>query len=97
MNETWLDENISDDELHLSGYNIIRRDRDSFEGGVAVYIDEHLQLNHIHMEALSHIEALWFEFTPTKSKKILFSSLCRRPDFDGSVFSQEVETVLVHY
>ena len=97
LSETWLDENISDDELHLSGYNIIRRDRDSFEGGVAVYIDEHLQFNHIHMEALSNIEALWFEFTPTKSKKILFSSLCRRPNFDGSVFSQEVETVLVHY
>ena len=42
LNETWLDENISDDELHLTGYNIIRRDRDSFGGGVAVYIDEHL-------------------------------------------------------
>ena len=36
---------------------------------MAVYIDEHLQFNHINMEALSNIEALWFEFTPTKSKK----------------------------
>ena len=51
LNETWLDENILDDELHLTGYNIIRRDRDSFGGGVAVYIDEHLQFNHINMEA----------------------------------------------
>ena len=86
LNETWLDENISDDELHLkvSGYNIIRRDRDSFGGGVAVYTDEHLQFNHINMEALSNIEALWFEFTPTKSK--LFSSLYRPPNFDASVF-----------
>ena len=46
LNETWLDENISDDELHdelhLISYNIIRRDKDFFGGGVAVYIDEHL-------------------------------------------------------
>ena len=44
LNETWLDKNIADDELHLSG--------------VAVYIDEHLQFNHINMEALSDIEVL---------------------------------------
>ena len=37
---------------------IIRRDRDSFGGGVAVYIDEHLQFNHINMEALSDIDVL---------------------------------------
>ena len=78
LNETWLGENISDNELHLSGHNIIRRDRDSFGGGVAVYIlDEHLQFNHINMEALSNIEALW-------SLKILFSSLYRPPNSDAS-------------
>ena len=37
MNETWLDENISDEELRLTDYNIIRRDRDCLGGGVAVY------------------------------------------------------------
>ena len=57
LNETWLDENISDDELHLTGYNIIlRSDRDSFGGGVAVYIYEHLQFNHINMEARPNID-----------------------------------------
>ena len=64
---------------------------------MAVYIDEHLQFNHINMKALSNIEALWFEFTPTKNKKIFFRSLHRPPKLDASVFSQEVETVLVNY
>ena len=64
---------------------------------MAVYIDEHLQFHHINMEALSNIEALWFEFTPTKSNKILFSSLYRPPKFGASVSSQEAETVLVNY
>ena len=62
LNETWLDENISDDELHLTGNNIIRRDRDSFGESVAAYTDEHLQfLNHINMEARPNIEVIWFE------------------------------------
>ena len=76
---------------------IIRRDRDSFGGGVAVYIDEHLQFNHINMEALSDIEVFLLEFTPKRSKKILFSSLHRPPNFDAPVFWQEVETLLVNY
>ena len=56
LNETWLDENISDDELHLTGYNIIRGDRESFrDDSVAVYIDDHLEFNHINMEACPNI------------------------------------------
>ena len=96
LNETWLDENISDDELQLTGYNIIRKDRDSFGGGVAVYIDEHLQFNHINMEARPNIEVIWFELIPTKSKKILFGSLYRPPNFDASIFLQEVESIIVN-
>ena len=97
LNETWLDENISDDELHLTGYNIIRRDRDSFGGDVAVYFDEHLQFNHKNMEAdRPNIEVIWFELIPTKSKKILFGSLSRPPNFDASGFLQEVESIRVN-
>ena len=56
-------------------YNIIRRDRDCLGGGVAVYITDHLQFNLINIENSSNIEALWFELTPPKSKKLLFGSL----------------------
>ena len=97
LNETWLDENISDNKLHLTSYNIIRRDKDSFGGGVAVYIDEQLQFNHINMEAHPHIEVIWFELIPTKGKKILFGSLYRPPTVDASVFLQEVESIIVNY
>ena len=97
LNETWLDENISDDELHLTSYNIIRRDKDSFGGGVAVYIDEQLQFKHINMEVHPHIEVIWFELIPTKSKKMLFGSLYRPPTVDTSVFLQEVESIIVNY
>ena len=41
LNETWLDESFTDEELSLQGYNIMRRDRNRDGGGVAVYIAEH--------------------------------------------------------
>ena len=71
LNETWLDENISDEELRLRNYNIIRRDRDCLGGGVAVYIADHLKFNLINIENNSNIEALWFELIPPKGKKVV--------------------------
>lgn len=92
LNETWLDENISDEELHLTDCNIIRRDGDCFGGGVAVYIAGHLQFYLINTENRSNIEALWFELTPPKS-----SSLYRPQNSDASVFSGEIESILTNY
>ena len=64
---------------------------------MAVYFDEHLQFNHINMEAdHPNIEVIWFELIPTKSKKILFGSLSRPPNFDASGFLQEVESIRVN-
>ena len=59
--------------------------------------DEHLQFNHINMEAdRPNIEVIWFELIPTKSKNILFGSLPRPPNFDASGFLQEVESIRVN-
>ena len=41
LNETRLDSTVSDSEVHIHGYEIVRRDRDSngrFGGGVCFYI-----------------------------------------------------------
>ncbi len=38
VNETWCDETISDSEIELPGYNLLRRDRRRDGGGVALYI-----------------------------------------------------------
>ena len=36
--ETWLSDSISDNELVLSGYQCVRRDRDRQGGGVLMYV-----------------------------------------------------------
>ena len=39
INETKLDENVSDDEIALEGYTVIRNDRNTSGGGVALFVN----------------------------------------------------------
>ncbi len=54
--ETWLDSTISNDEMYVPGYSILRRDRDRHGGGIAIYIHENceftLRLSHPDIELL---------------------------------------------
>ena len=38
INETWLDDKISDHEVGIDGYDLVRKDRKRTGGGVAIYI-----------------------------------------------------------
>ena len=52
----WLDETISDDELFIPGYCLVRRDRNIHGGGVAVFIHDSIPfsvtLSHQSIELL---------------------------------------------
>ena len=36
--ETWLDSEISDSEVNISGYRVFRHDRNHHGGGVLIYV-----------------------------------------------------------
>ena len=38
INESRMDETVTDNEVHLAGYTIIRKDRNRQGGGVALYV-----------------------------------------------------------
>ena len=40
--ETWLHDSISDSELTINGYNLVRQDRNRHGGGVMLYIRNNL-------------------------------------------------------
>jgi hypothetical protein len=40
INESKLDNTITDGEIHIPGYVIIRKDRNRHGGGVAIYIKD---------------------------------------------------------
>nr|CAI5831932.1 unnamed protein product [Callosobruchus analis] len=57
MSETWLDDSISDDEVHINNYNFIRLDRGSRGEGVGFYIRSDLKYSILQKN--EKIELTW--------------------------------------
>ena len=83
INETWLDHTISDGEVHIEGYSLLRRDKVRNKGGVLVYIDKSVEF--VEMKELQDgdIESLWVKIKPHKSKAFLFCSFYRPPNAEN--------------
>ena len=88
--ETWLDDSISNDELHINGYSLTRRDRDRHGGGVAVYIHESITMSMrlIH----PRIELLLVDLKLTW--KTITCGLYYRPPSSDSSNLDELESTL---
>ena len=79
LSETFLGPSSIQD-LNLPGYHpIIRRDRDSFGGGVAVYIRENIMYKRlVEYEFDNQLETLWLHLN-TLEGKVLLSTVYRPP------------------
>ena len=93
--ETWLKEEISDQELNIPGYQLFRRDRISegprAYGGVAIYIKDNIVCNR-RMDLETDCEILWLEFD-TNLGKTLFS-IFYNPSSQTLVYLDELEKSL---
>ena len=98
INETWLDESFSDEEVCLPGFSLLRKDRDCHGGGLEVYIAEYLSLNRLDEInpglVCTDLEAIWFELSQPKSKKLLIGSIYRPPSSDIPAFNSSLEKTL---
>ena len=74
ITETWLDQNVPDNFLHISEFEILRCDRDIHGGGVAVYLKSSLNYDLIPLSPTG---------TDFKSNVIA----CRLPDFSAILFA----------
>ncbi|XP_072046946.1 uncharacterized protein [Amphiura filiformis] len=80
LNETKLNDYISDNELQISGYDLIRNDRNRNGGGVAAYIRSSLQYSIIDVNV--PIEGMWFKVTLPFTRPIMVGIVYRPPDCD---------------
>jgi hypothetical protein len=97
VSESWLKPDISNLEIQLPGYNIIRNDRiGKAGGGVAIYLRSHIPykvLFHSPSHYCSKPEYLFIEVIINNSKCLL--SVCYRPPKIG--FLSEFENALLNY
>jgi len=45
ITEKWLDQTVTDAEIHMQNYSVIRKDLNRHGGGVCVYIKDDLAFN----------------------------------------------------
>jgi len=79
ISETWLDKTVSDSEINIQNYNIIRRDRDRHGGGVCLFIHSELAFNTRSDLLHENLEAIWEEILLPKTKPILVGIVYRPP------------------
>ena len=81
ISETWLDDNISDNELKITGYALERKDRNRHGGGVCLYIKDNLSYNRRDDLSDKTLEILFVEICLPKTKPfIIGSSSFARPN-----------------
>ena len=71
INETRLNENISDDSVKICGYEIFRKDRNRVGGGVVLYVQTALNANVRLNLVPDGLEAVCVEIQRLKSKPLL--------------------------
>jgi hypothetical protein len=78
INETRLDSTVSDDEVHIHGYEIVRRDRESngrFGGGVCFYIRSCINFSVRHDLSFDQLENLCILINKQRANPFLISLL----------------------
>jgi hypothetical protein len=71
LSETWLDNNISDDDLKIPGYIIRRKDRSyNYAGGAGMYISENLNHRRANEFEFPEIDLLWIELKIDQKKSL---------------------------
>ena len=79
ISESKLDESILDDEISITGYKLIRADRNRHGGGVACYIKSDIACNE-RKDFSNDIENIFLDILLPNSKPILVGIIYRPPD-----------------
>ena len=87
INETKLDHSVDDALINIDNYSIIRKDRNKFGGGVALYIHQNIQFEVKHDLMCDELESLSIQIKNGKFKPFILTTIYRPPGKPVSYFS----------
>ena len=93
--ETFLNQQFSDNELHITDYNMFRKDRQSHGGGLMVYTKSNLACIHRDDLETEDTEILWLEVKNNRQKPFLLC-YCYRPPSATSAWIESFEKSMEH-
>ena len=96
ITESKLDSSVNDQEVCISGYNILRSDRNRNGGGVACYIRNDLCFNRTNIFSNS-LEHIFFDILIPKTKPISIGIFYRRPNLNNflELFSTDLKKLIL--
>ena len=95
VSETWLNGSISDQELYVPGYSLVRQDRlQKKGGGSAVYVRDSIPFQPRPDLNENKTENCWIEINRPKAKKLLVCTCYRAPNTSLPVFIDNVTAAL---
>ncbi len=95
VTETWLDDSVTDEELKIPGYQVVRKDRDRHGGGVCLYINSDIPFNPRSDLDCDGLEAKWIDLYLPKTKPITIGVVYRPPKQNN--FIDLFESVLSNF
>ncbi|KAJ8018258.1 LINE-1 reverse transcriptase-like [Holothuria leucospilota] len=90
LSETWLDDSVTNAEISIEGYSVLRRDRNRNGGGVCLYVSNKVAFNFRLDLNCDQTEAVWVDLLLPKSKPITVCSCYRPPDDYNFISALEV-------
>ena len=91
ISETWLDEVISQGELHVDGYCLLRRDRNRHGGGVTIYVKNGMDYTVRSDLNSDTVECIWIEINVNKGQPILVCCMYRPPSATNEYYGQMLD------
>ena len=99
INESKIDNQISNDEIHIHGFNIIRKDRNRFGGGVVLYIRDTISFSDRKDIIPDGLEMVCIELNLPYNKSLLISTWYRPPNSHMNIFDywryEDKELILI--
>ena len=86
INESKIDNQISNDEIHIHGFNIIRKDRNRFGGGVVLYVRDTISFSDRKDIIPDGLEMVCIELNLPYNKSLLISTWYRPPNSHMNIF-----------
>ena len=93
LNETMLDDSIEDHEIDISGYDILRKDRNRHGGGVAIYVRSIIDYKIRYDLMIDNLETITVEIQKPKAKPFLINTWYRPPNSSLEVFDSYEDIV----
>ena len=91
--ETWLDQSITEDELHIPRYVLTRRDRNQHDGGVAIFTHTSLSIS----TRLKHQEIELIGLDIRLKCKTVTCCIYYRPPSSNSTDLDELESTIEQF